>query len=105
MTPEQRGILHRQLKTLNVRARGSVGTQQSSDLASKSRHAAHRDLNGYEGHMKLAGTIVVGGEKMGYFTPDGKPIEGVGRSDYGRPEAPIDVGELAAADEAPEAEE
>jgi hypothetical protein len=48
--------------------------------------------------MKLAGMIMVGGEKMGYFTPDGKPIEGVGRPDYGRPQ--IDMGELAAADEA-----
>jgi hypothetical protein len=35
--------------------------------------------------MKLAGTIVVGGEKMGYFTPDGKPIECPGRSGYGQP--------------------
>jgi hypothetical protein len=51
------------------------------------------------------GTIVVGGEKMGYFTPDGKPIEGLGRSGYGRPPPPIDLGELAAADEAPGAEE
>jgi hypothetical protein len=51
--------------------------------------------------MKLAGMIMVGGEKMGYFTPDGKAIEGVGRTDYGRPQTPIDMEELAEADEAP----
>jgi hypothetical protein len=55
--------------------------------------------------MKQAGTIVVGGETMGYFTPDGRPIEGLGRSGYGQPPAPIDISELAAADEAPGAEE
>jgi hypothetical protein len=55
--------------------------------------------------MKLAGTIIVGGETMGYFTPDGRPIEGLGRSGYGQPPPPIDIGEFAAADEAPGAEE
>jgi hypothetical protein len=67
--------------------------------------AVHCDLYGDEGHMKEAGTIMVGGEKMGYFMPDGKPIEGLGTSGYGQRPPPIDMGELAAADEAPGAEE
>jgi hypothetical protein len=64
-----------------------------------------RPSKGGAGHMILAGTIVVGGEKRGYFTPDGRPIEGLGKSGYGHTQPLIDMGELAAADEAPGAED
>jgi hypothetical protein len=47
-------------------------------------NAAH----GNKVQMKLAGTIVVGWEKMGYFMSDGNPIEGLGDSGSGQQPPP-----------------